>query len=203
MDIDKHSKRLQLNGKAFTNSVGLLSVEFMTDVETFSNRSTFITWCPCPQGWEKKIDANDCPYFFNATTDQFTGVLPPGDLKVTGRTVAVLTDGDFDMNGQRLPQGWKRGGGHYSNATTKARQRSTPLYQGELRTSYSTAGDWDVKAAKPDTSDFQFFETDLERYSDFGRQANDLFSAFDKYSYPNGAANGAALATLSSGCTVQ
>ena len=200
MDIDKHFKRLQLNGKAFTNSVGLLSVKFTADVKTPTNRSTFITWCPCPQDWEKKIDANRSgrPYFFNARTGQVTGVLPPErDLEVTGRTFAVPTDSDFDMNGQRLPQGWKRGDIDYSNATTKSRQRSTPLYQGEARTSYSIAGDWDVEAAKPDTSDFQFFETNLENYSEFGRQANDLFSAFDTNP------NNAVLATLSSACTIQ
>ena len=200
MNIDRHFKRLKLNGKAFTNSVGLLSVEFMADVKTSTNRSTFITWCPCPQDWAKYINKNGSgrPYFFNARTGQVTGVLPPErDVEVTGRTFAVPIESDFDMNGQRLPQGWKRGDTDYFNVTTKVRQRSTPLYQGEAGTSYSIAGDWDVEAAKPHTSDFQFFETNLENYSDIGRQANDLFSAFDRNP------NDSALATLGSACTIQ
>ena len=155
-------------------------MKFKTRVETSPISSTFITLCPCPQGWEKKINANGRPYYFNVTTYQFTSVLPP--------------ESDFDMNGLRLPHGWTRESGCYRNVITETSQRATPLYQGELATSYSTAGIWDVVATKPVTSDFQFFESILEDYNDFGRRYDD-FGA--------GAWGIYAGAAMGLGCTIQ
>ena len=174
MDIGLHCERLNLYGKAFTNNKGYLSITFNKIKQTSLDQSAFITGYPCPPGWENKADENG-PYFFNVKSGQLTGVLPPRAL--TRRPVAVPTESDFDMNGMRLPKGWTRKYGskgivNYFNTITEATQQSTPLYQGEA-TSYSLTGHWDVGAAKPNKSDFQFFETVLESYNDFGRQEND------------------------------
>ena len=177
INIALHYERLQLSSTAFIDGLGHLSVTFAKIKKTSSNKSAFITWYPCPPGWEKKADEIGLPYFFNVTSSQLTGVLPPElNLAVTRHSVAVPTDRDFDMNGLRLPEGWTRKNGpkgivSYYNAITEATQQSTPLYQGEA-TSYSLTGYWDVGAAKPNKSDFQFFETVLESYNDYGRQEN-------------------------------
>ena len=174
LKLDIYTKSLALSGKAFGNNTGLLQIT-LRKIDKFLNQSTFITMCPCPPGWEKCMDIEGYSYFCNKITNQITGVLPARRTQeLTGRTVTAPTHRDFDMNGLRLPEGWTRecktkdGRPHYFNATTKAAQRSTPLYQGEA-TSYTSSGVWDVKEAKPNVWDFQFFEAGFERNTRFDR----------------------------------
>ena len=177
MDIDKHykAKALDLSGKAIKNIWGTLTVQFTTSFEDSPIPSTFITLCPCPQGWEKTY-SDGHPYFFNATTKQVTSVLPP--------------QRDFDVNGLRLPHGWIRESGYYRNFINGVIQQVTPMYQGD---SVATTN---VDAKKPVASDFQFFETSLEKYNEFGRRDNDSdVEAWSVYAGAPGAAFGAFGAT--------
>ncbi|KAL8794104.1 MAG: hypothetical protein Q9195_003289 [Heterodermia aff. obscurata] len=161
---DMYTKILELDGKAFDNNKGSLVIT-LREIDTNGIRSTFITRSPFPPGWNWENDGSGRYYFHNAKTSQF--------LVLSSTTPSTNVDFDingvdYDMNGQRLPKGWTRGSKatgirpHYFNTITKATQWSTPLYQGEA-TSYTPSGIWNVKEAKPNIWDFQFFESGFER----------------------------------------